>query len=66
MVVIHLLGDVPSPILIGSISDHLGQRLGDAAALGRAVLIVPVAILIAGLIWLLAARFGERVAPARA
>jgi len=66
MVVIHLLGDVPSPILIGSISDHLGPRLGDAAALGRAVLIVPAAILVAGLIWLLAARFGERVAPARA
>jgi predicted MFS family arabinose efflux permease len=66
MVVIHLLGDVPSPILIGHISDRLVPRLGDAAALGHAVLIVPAAILIAGLIWLGAARFGARLAPARA
>ncbi len=66
MVVIHLLGDVPSPILIGTISDHLAQRLGDAAALGHAVLIVPAAIGLAGLIWLAAARLGARVAPARA
>ena len=66
MVLIHLLGDVPSPILIGHISDRLVQRLGDAAALGHAVLIVPAAILIAGLIWLGAARFGARLAPARA
>jgi MFS transporter, Spinster family, sphingosine-1-phosphate transporter len=66
MVTIHLLGDVPSPVLIGYLSDLFAHRLGNAAALGRAVLIVPAAILIAGLIWLLAARFGERVAPARA
>jgi len=66
MVLIHLLGDVPSPILIGTISDHLVPRLGEAAALGRAVRIVPAAILIAGLIWLFAARFGARVVPARA
>ena len=65
MVLIHLLGDVPSPILIGTISDHLVRRLGAAAALGHAVLIVPAAILLAGLIWLAAARFGVRAAPAR-
>jgi sugar phosphate permease len=64
MIVIHLLGDVPSPILIGSVSDHLEPRLGEAAALGHAVLMVPGAILIAGIIWLLAARRGIRGAPA--
>jgi MFS family permease len=46
--VIHLLGDVPSPVLIGALSD--------ASSLGRAVLIVPVAVLVSGLIWTRAAR----------
>jgi sugar phosphate permease len=45
---IHLLGDVPSPFLIGVISD--------ATSLSAAFRVVPVAILIAGLIWLWAAR----------
>lgn len=49
---IHLLGDVPSPWLIGFISDR--------SSLGRAVLVVPVATLAAGLIWLYAAWRGER------
>jgi MFS family permease len=49
---IHLLGDVPSPWLIGFISD--------LTSLGRAVLIVPVAILAAGAIWTYAAWRGER------
>ena len=46
--IIHLLGDVPSPPLIG----HLAQN----GSLGRAVLIVPVALAIGGLIWLFSAR----------
>jgi MFS family permease len=45
---IHLLGDVPSPFLIGVISD--------ATSLSTAFRVVPVAILIAGLIWLWGAR----------
>jgi MFS family permease len=49
---IHLLGDVPSPALIGAISDR--------SSLGRAVLIVPVAILVAGVVWTYAAWRGER------
>jgi MFS transporter, Spinster family, sphingosine-1-phosphate transporter len=40
---IHLLGDVPSPIIIGALSD--------ASSLSQAVKIVPVAILIAAAIW---------------
>jgi len=40
---IHLLGDVPSPILIGVLSD--------ASSLSQAVKIVPVAILIAAAVW---------------
>ncbi len=58
---IHLLGDVPSPALIGFISDR--------SSLGRAVLVVPVAILVAGLVWTYAAWRGEwsaRTAPPRA
>ena len=43
---IHLLGDVPSPPLIGALSD--------ASGLERAVRIVPVAVALAGIIWLAA------------
>lgn len=45
---IHLLGDVPSPLLIGIVSDH--------TSLSQAVKLVPVAILVAALIWCWAAR----------
>ncbi len=45
---IHLLGDVVSPPIIGALSD--------AASLGQAVMIVPVAVLVSGLVWCLAAR----------
>jgi MFS transporter, Spinster family, sphingosine-1-phosphate transporter len=51
---IHLLGDVPSPPLIG--------HLAVTGSLGRAVLLVPVALAIGGAIWLLAARAEGRVA----
>jgi MFS family permease len=46
--VIHLLGDVPSPTLIGWLSDM--------SSLGRAVLIVPVAVVVSGILWLISAR----------
>ncbi len=59
MFTIHLLGDVPSPVLIGCISDHMGS-------LARAVLIVPIAVLVGGIVWLIAARVNGRAAPARA
>jgi MFS family permease len=49
---IHLFGDVPSPALIGFLSDR--------SSLGRAVLVVPVAVLAAGAIWTWAAWRGER------
>jgi len=45
---IHLLGDVFSPTVIGAISDR--------SSLGTAVLIVPAAIVVAGVIWIAAAR----------
>jgi MFS family permease len=45
---IHLLGDVPSPPLIGAVSD--------ATSLATAFLILPAAIALAGAIWLYAAR----------
>ena len=48
---IHVLGDVPSPPLIGVISDH--------SSLDRALLVVPAAIVVAGLIWMYAAWRGE-------
>ena len=47
---VHLFGDVPSPPLIGYVSDR--------SSLGRAFLLVPVAFAIAGVIWLRAARRG--------
>jgi len=49
---IHLLGDVPSPPLIGYVSD--------LSSLGRAMLILPVAFGLSGLIWLFAAWHGGR------
>ncbi|HEX3553117.1 MAG TPA: MFS transporter [Thermoanaerobaculia bacterium] len=51
---IHLLGDVPSPPLIGAVSD--------ASSLGRAMLILPFAFGVSGLIWMFAAWRGEREA----
>jgi MFS family permease len=48
---IHLLGDVPSPPLIGAISD--------ARSLSTAFLIIPFAIFVAGLIWCYAAVSGR-------
>jgi MFS family permease len=56
MFAIHLLGDVPSPVLIG--------RLSDASSLGHAVLVVPVAVAIGGLVWLAAAQVSGRAAAA--
>ncbi len=44
---IHLLGDVPSPSLVGALSD--------ARSLGEAVLIIPVAVLVGGMVWTYAA-----------
>ncbi len=54
MFAIHLLGDVPSPALIGRVS-HL-------TSLGEATLIVPAAFAVAGVVWLVAARVNERAA----
>jgi MFS family permease len=48
MFVIHLLGDVPSPTLIGWLSD--------LSSLGKAVLIVPAAIVLGGIVWLVSAQ----------
>jgi hypothetical protein len=45
---IHLLGDVPSPPLIGAISD--------ASSLATGVLVVPVAVFVSGAFWVYAAR----------
>jgi MFS transporter, Spinster family, sphingosine-1-phosphate transporter len=49
----HLLGDVPSPPLMGAISE--------ASSIARAFLVVPVALLVSGLIWSFAAWRGARV-----
>ncbi|MEO8033425.1 MAG: MFS transporter [Acidobacteriota bacterium] len=46
--IMHLLGDIPSPPLIGALSD--------ATSLERAFLVVPVAVLLSGIIWCWAAR----------
>jgi MFS family permease len=45
---IHVLGDVPSPFLIGALSD--------ASSLAQAIKIVPFAVLIGGGVWVWAAR----------
>ena len=58
MFTIHLLGDVPSPTLIGWLSDM--------SSLGKAVMIVPAAIVISGIIWLVSARVGSAAAAGSA
>ena len=58
MFVIHLLGDVPSPWLIG--------RLSDLTSLGKAVLIVPAAVVVSGIVWLIAARVCGRAEVSQA
>jgi MFS family permease len=54
ILMIHVLGDVPSPTILGAISD--------ASTLARAVLIIPAAILFGGVIWTYGAWRGERMA----
>src|SRR5437868_4603740 len=49
---IHVLGDVPSPSLVGIVSD--------ARTLGQAMLIIPAAVLAGGAIWTYAAWHGGR------
>lgn len=51
ILIMHLLGDVPSPPLIGILSDR--------SSLGAALLIVPLAILASGVIWTLGAGLRE-------
>jgi MFS family permease len=53
ILIMHLLGDVPSPPLIGYLSD--------VSSLQRAFLIVPLAVLAGGVIWSYAAWRGSRV-----
>jgi MFS family permease len=48
VLVMHLIGDIPSPPLIGAVSDHY-------ASLERAFMLVPLSIVIAGCIWMYAA-----------
>lgn len=49
---IHLFGDAISPPIIGAIADRMG--------LGEAVLIVPAAVAVCGVVWTLTAMEGER------
>jgi MFS family permease len=52
---IHFLGDVLSPPLIGAIADR--------SSLGVAVMVVPAAVAVGGVIWLMAARAATRAEP---
>jgi MFS family permease len=51
VLVMHVVGDIPSPPLIGIVSDH--------SSLERAFMLVPISIVIAGLIWMYAAWQGR-------
>ena len=53
---IHLLGDLPSPTLIGWISDR--------STIQQGVLVIPAAVVVSGAIWLLAAWRGSRLSHA--
>jgi len=56
VLLMHAFGDIPSPPLIGALSD--------SSSLERAFLVVPVAVLLSGLIWTYAAWRGERTPDA--
>ena len=51
--VMHLVGDIPSQPLIGYLSDR--------STLAQGILVVPLAVVIAGIIWVVAARLRDRV-----
>lgn len=55
---IHVLGDVPSPTLIGWISDRSSIQQG--------VLVIPAAVVVSGAIWMLAALRGGRFSTTEA
>jgi len=61
ILLIHFLGDVPSPLIIGSISKAHGDN---AASLEYAIRIVPFAILAGGVIWMAAALWPSRAKAA--
>jgi MFS family permease len=52
ILMIHVLGDAPSPFIVGLIA-KIGVRDGvaDGAALQHAMLLLPAAILVSGLVW---------------
>jgi MFS family permease len=53
ILLIHVLGDAPSPWIVGWVADagvHAGYA--DGVALQRGLLILPIAILIGGVIWI--------------
>ena len=52
ILLMHVLGDAPSPFLVGAISKGIARRWhADGAALQHAMLILPAAILLSGVIW---------------
>lgn len=52
ILVMHLLGDAPSPFLVGALSKTLRSAgASDGAALQHAMLLLPAAILISGAVW---------------
>jgi hypothetical protein len=53
ILVIHALGDVSSPVIIGLLNDWLGD-------LNKSFLVVGLMFLAAGVFWLLGARFLQR------
>jgi sugar phosphate permease len=53
VLVMHVVGDIPSPPLIGLVSDH--------TSLERAFMLVPLAIVLAGCIWMYAAWRGREI-----
>lgn len=55
---IHILGDLPSPTLIGWISDRSSIQHG--------VLVIPAAVVVSGAIWMLAAWRGGRLSTTEA
>src|SRR5881392_814879 len=54
ILVIHALGDVISPLIIGAITDASGQNMN------LAFLLVSALILVGGVLWLWGARYLER------
>ena len=64
IVLLHVLGDAPSPVIVGALSDGLRARgMPEGAALQKALMLAPVALLLASACMVICAWAARRAKP---